>query len=62
MISRFITEVKATFNPFSPRAKSVRLFLSSLPPKARQEGMNIQTQLLPKASTTPSSLLVKFSA
>ena len=61
MISRFITEVRTKFNPFSPNTRSVRLFLSNLPPTARKNGMMIQTQLLPKASTETSSLYIKFS-
>lgn len=61
MISRFITEIKASFNPFSPRAKSVRLLLANIPPNARQNGMNITTQLLPRTTSEPDALLVKFS-
>lgn len=61
MITRFITDVTTRFNPFSPRARSARLFLSFLPPTARSSGMNITTQLLPRHSTEPSSLYVKFS-
>jgi len=61
MITRFITEVKTTFNPFSPRAKPARLFLTLLPPNARANGMAISTQLLAKTSSEPSVLHVKFS-
>lgn len=61
MITRFITDVTTRFNPFSPRAKSARLFLSFLPPEARAAGMNITTQLLPRSSTEPSMLHVRFS-
>ncbi|KAL2023190.1 hypothetical protein VTK56DRAFT_3313 [Thermocarpiscus australiensis] len=60
MITRFITDVTTRFNPFSPRAKSARLFLSFLPPGARAAGMNITTQLLPRHSTEPSTLRIKF--
>ncbi|KAL2256070.1 hypothetical protein VTK26DRAFT_2234 [Humicola hyalothermophila] len=60
MITRFITDVTTRFNPFSPRAKSARLFLSFLPPTARASGMNITTQLLPRTSTEPSTLYIKF--
>ncbi|KAK0659213.1 39S ribosomal protein L53/MRP-L53-domain-containing protein [Cercophora samala] len=60
MITRFITEVQTAFNPFSPRAKSARLFLSFLPPNARSSGMSITTRLLPRASDAPSKLYVKF--
>jgi large subunit ribosomal protein L53 len=61
MITRFITEVTTRFNPFSARAKSARLFLSFLPANARAQGMNVTTQLLPRSSTEPSSLYIKFS-
>ncbi|KAI0398454.1 putative ribosomal protein YmL44, mitochondrial [Xylariaceae sp. FL0594] len=60
MITRFITEVNTKFNPFSARSRATRLFLSSLPPRARSEGMQINTTLLPRASTEPNSLIVKF--
>ncbi|KAI1094149.1 putative ribosomal protein YmL44, mitochondrial [Rostrohypoxylon terebratum] len=59
MITRFITEVNTKFNPFSMRSRATRLFLNSLPPNARQS-MQINTTLLPRASTLPATLLVKF--
>lgn len=62
MITRYITDVTTRFNPFSPRAKAARLFLTRLPPGARAAGMNITTQLLARTSTEPSSLWIKFSA
>ena len=60
MITRFITEVSTTFNPFLPRAKTARLFLSFLPPNARQT-MKIDTKLLPRTSRDPSFIKLKFS-
>ncbi|KAK3329009.1 39S ribosomal protein L53/MRP-L53-domain-containing protein [Apodospora peruviana] len=60
MITRFITEVNTKFNPFSAKSRSARLFLAFLPPTARSSGMVINTQLLPKTSTDPSSLYIKF--
>ncbi|KAF7558321.1 hypothetical protein G7046_g5832 [Stylonectria norvegica] len=60
MITKFVTEVSAKFNPFSVHAKSARLFLTFLPPTARAQGMAIHTTLLPRASTEPSLLRVKF--
>ncbi|KAI9866581.1 MAG: 39S ribosomal protein L44, mitochondrial [Trichoglossum hirsutum] len=54
MITRFITDVTTKFNPFSPRAKTARIFLSLLPPNARQMGMKISTTLLPKDSKESS--------
>lgn len=62
MITRFITHVTTRFNPFSPRAKAARLFLTRLPPGARADGMAITTELLPRTSAAPSSLYIKFSA
>ncbi|PSS27805.1 hypothetical protein M430DRAFT_63007 [Amorphotheca resinae ATCC 22711] len=59
MITRFITEVSTVFNPFSPKAKTARLFLSFLPPDARQT-MKITTKLLPRSSKEPSFVQVKF--
>jgi large subunit ribosomal protein L53 len=61
MITKFITEVNAKFNPFSVSAKPARLFLTYLPPNARMSGMTINTKLLPRNSTEPNSLNVKFS-
>ncbi|KAI1503232.1 putative ribosomal protein YmL44, mitochondrial [Biscogniauxia marginata] len=60
MITRFITEVKTKFNPFSLRSRPVRLFLSCFPPNARQSGMQINAQVLPRTATEPSTLYIKF--
>ena len=61
MLTRFITNVTAKFNPFSAKARTARLFISFLPPNVRTDGMIITTKLLPRNSTEPSSLYVKFS-
>jgi len=61
MLTRYITEVTTRFNPFSAGAKSARLFLAGLPPRARQSGVVVTTQLLARTSKEPSSLRVKFS-
>jgi hypothetical protein len=61
MITRFLTDVRVTFNPFSMRAKPARLFLSLIPPNARMEGMKIESKMLPRESKDPASLAVKFS-
>lgn len=61
MITKFMSEVTTRFNPFSPTARSARLFLSLLPPNARKS-IVVNTTLLPQKSTEPSSLRVKFSA
>jgi len=60
MITKFMTEVTAKFNPFSPCAKPARLFLTQLPPNARANGMKITSTLLPKGATESSSVYVKF--
>ncbi|CAM1506945.1 Fc.00g065860.m01.CDS01 [Cosmosporella sp. VM-42] len=60
MITKFMTEVTAKFNPFSASAKPARLFLTLLPPTARANGLAISTQLLPRTSAEPSSLRIKF--
>ncbi|GAB0146714.1 hypothetical protein EsHS_00007104 [Epichloe bromicola] len=60
MITKFMTEVTAKFNPFSACAKPARLFLTYLPPNARANGTSIHTTLLPRDSTEASSLKVKF--
>ncbi|CCU76803.1 unnamed protein product [Blumeria hordei] len=59
MITKFITEVKAVFNPFSPRAKPARLFLTFLPSNARQT-MKIETKILPRTSKESCSLSLRF--
>ncbi|KAL4730459.1 ribosomal l44 [Fusarium longipes] len=60
MITKFMTEVSAKFNPFSTCAKPARLFLTFLPPNARANGTTITSTILPRTSKEPSSLRVKF--
>lgn len=60
MITRFVTEVHARFNPFSPRAKILRVFLAQFGP-ATFNNVKFNTKLLPRASSELSSLRVKFS-
>ncbi|EFQ92798.1 hypothetical protein CFE70_008453 [Pyrenophora teres f. teres 0-1] len=60
MITRFLTDVRVTFNPFSLRSKPARLFLSLIPPNARADGMKIESNMLPRSSKEPASLGVKF--
>ncbi|KAI8940236.1 hypothetical protein NX059_003939 [Plenodomus lindquistii] len=60
MITKFLTDVRVTFNPFSPRSKPARLFLSLIPPNARSEGMKIESTMLPRTSKQPATLGVKF--
>jgi len=59
MITKFLTDVTTKFNPFSPRSKTPRIFLSLLPPNARQT-MKINTTLLPRNSREGSVLNLKF--
>lgn len=61
MMTKFMTEVTAKFNPFSASAKPARLFLTHLPPNARSQGMKININTLAKSSTETSSLKIKFS-
>lgn len=61
MITKFMTEVRARFNPFSGCAKPARLFLSLVPPAARRAGTKTSATLLPRGSGEASSLMVKFS-
>jgi len=61
MITRYLTDVRVTFNPFSPRSKPARLFLSLIPPNARADGMKIESTMLPRTSKAPATLGVKFS-
>jgi len=60
MITRFITEVNTKFNPFSTASRATRLFLAAIPPAARAQGMLINTTLLPRGTSEPASLSVKF--
>ncbi|KAF2261885.1 hypothetical protein CC78DRAFT_619073 [Lojkania enalia] len=60
MITRFLTHVHLTFNPFSPRSKSARVFLSLFPSNARANGTQIQSKMLPRTSKEPASLAIKF--
>ncbi|RDW74005.1 hypothetical protein BP5796_07447 [Coleophoma crateriformis] len=55
-----MTEVSTAFNPFSPRAKTARLFLSFFPADARQR-IKMTTKILPRASKDRSFVQVKFN-
>jgi large subunit ribosomal protein L53 len=60
MITRFLTNVSASFNPFSPKAKATRIFLALFPADTRQ-AIKIDTKVLPRSSRERSSIWVKFS-
>lgn len=61
MITRFLTDVSTVFNPFSPKAKTARIFLALFPANARQT-VKIDTKMLPRSSRERSAIWVKFSA
>ncbi|KAF2634171.1 hypothetical protein P280DRAFT_318401 [Massarina eburnea CBS 473.64] len=60
MITRFLTDVRIKFNPFSIRSKPARIFLSLIPPNARASGLVVATQMLPRTSKEPATLGLKF--
>lgn len=60
MITKFMTEVTAKFNPFSACAKPARLFLTQIPPGQRL-AMIVQSTLMSRTAKEPSSIYVKFS-
>ncbi|RDA91771.1 hypothetical protein CP533_4762 [Ophiocordyceps camponoti-saundersi (nom. inval.)] len=60
MITKFLTEVTTRFNPLSKCSKPARLFLTYLPPDIRTKGTSVTTKLIPRDSTEPSSVMVKF--
>lgn len=60
MIVRYISNVTIAFNPFSPRARTARLFMSLLPPDARTM-MKVNTKVLPRTSELGGSIHVVFS-
>ena len=60
MITRFLTDVTTSFNPFLHGSKTARLFLAFLPADARKT-MRINTKLLPRSSREASQLQLKFS-
>ncbi|KAH0612223.1 uncharacterized protein LAJ45_06521 [Morchella importuna] len=59
MIVRYISNVTIAFNPFSPRARTARLFMSLLPPDARTM-MKVNTKVLPRTSELGGSIHVVF--
>lgn len=61
MHTRFFTSVKLRFNPFDARGKTPRLFAALLPPDARQTGMKIVTEVLPREDRSGGYLEVVFS-
>ncbi|RDA88145.1 hypothetical protein CP532_6780 [Ophiocordyceps camponoti-leonardi (nom. inval.)] len=60
MITKYLTEVTAKFNPLSKCSKPARLFLTYLPPDIRTKGTSVSTKLLPRESKESSSVMVKF--
>jgi len=60
MITKFITDISVTFNPFKKSGNACRFFLAQLPANARTF-MKIHTTLLPQGSKEKSTLNVKLS-
>ena len=60
MLTKFITEVTTTFNPFRRPGRTCRVFLAHLPANARST-MRITTNILPRDSQDRSLLKLKFS-
>ena len=60
MLTKFITEVTTTFNPFKRAGRTCRVFLAHLPANARTI-MKISTKILPRDSQELSQLKLKFS-
>jgi len=60
MITRYMTEVTAKFNPFMKISKGARLFISMIPAESRQN-IVIKNVVLPKWSVEHPKLNVKFS-
>ena len=59
MKTRFLTSVTTTLNPFSPLSKTPRLFLSHLPPNARQS-IKVTVNSLSRADKSPNTLGIVF--
>ncbi|CAO1597931.1 39S ribosomal protein L44, mitochondrial [Xanthoria calcicola] len=59
MLTKFITEVTTTFNPFRRPGRTCRVFLAHLPANARST-MRITTNILPRDSQDRSLLKLKF--
>jgi large subunit ribosomal protein L53 len=59
MLTRYLTSLSVTFNPFCPLSKTPRLLLAAIPPAARST-IKISTTLLPRDSSDPGSLELKF--
>lgn len=60
MITRYLTDITARFNPFSHSAKSARVFLSMINSDARND-IQIKTTVLSRTSKANPSLDIKFS-
>ena len=59
MITKYLTTLKATFNPFAASSKIPRLFLTVLPANAHKT-IKITSKALPRASTDASTLELEF--
>ena len=61
MITKFITEVHARFDPFARPARTCRILLAHFGPGVWPQ-IKFKTELLPRASAEPSALRIKFRA
>ena len=61
MITHHITAARISFNPFVRAGRTARIFASLLPPDARQNGVKITTNVLPRSSKIGGSVHVVFS-
>lgn len=52
MITKYFTKVSVRFDPFSPSAKAVRLFLARIPPQ-QKSGCAIEFKILNNPSDKP---------
>ena len=60
MISRYLTDVRVQFNPFSKRTKVARIFLTLLPANAHQT-MKITKTVIPMDKPERAALFLQFS-
>jgi hypothetical protein len=61
MITRFFTNIKVRYQPFNLKARSARLFLQQIPPKA-WDHVDIDVKAIPNRHSPEQTLLwVKFS-
>ncbi|BFZ60999.1 39S ribosomal protein L44, mitochondrial [Saitoella coloradoensis] len=60
MITKYIRQVHAVIQPFSPTSKSVRIFVSQIKPTL-DNPIKLTTKVLPSTSTDKPTLAVTYS-